>query len=140
MRELARQIGQQATNVSYWERTGKPPRSEVLMDMARVLGVSVEEVLGLKAPRKAASPAGHLCPTFEAVANLPRVSCSKFWKWWTPWSTARDGPGPKPGRPVDRPIPHYPKLSQVGRSGPRVRNAKFRFPCRNQFAIRLIQR
>jgi transcriptional regulator with XRE-family HTH domain len=72
VRELARQIGQQATNVSYWERTGKAPRSDLLMDMARVLGVSVEEVLGLKAPRKAASPAGRLGRTFEAVAKLPR--------------------------------------------------------------------
>ena len=41
------------------------------LDMARVLGVSVEEVLGLKAPRKAASPAGRLGRTFEAVAKLP---------------------------------------------------------------------
>lgn len=43
LRELARQISQQPTNVSYWERTGKTPRSEVLVDMAKALGVPVEE-------------------------------------------------------------------------------------------------
>lgn len=42
------------------------------MDMARVLGVSVEEVLGLKAPRQAAGPARRLGRTFEAVPKLPR--------------------------------------------------------------------
>jgi transcriptional regulator with XRE-family HTH domain len=73
VRELARQIGQQATNVSYWERTGKPPRSEVLMDMARVLGVSVEEVLGQSAKRRAtAVPGGKLGEVFQEVARLPR--------------------------------------------------------------------
>lgn len=48
------------------------------MDMARVLGVTVEEVLGLKAPRKVASPAGRPGRTFEAVAKLPRRKQQKI--------------------------------------------------------------
>ena len=79
VRELARQVGQQPTNVSYWERTGKIPRSEVLMDMARVLGVSVEELLGETPPRKnSGSPAGKLGRAFEAVSKLPRRQQQKI--------------------------------------------------------------
>lgn len=79
MRELARQIGQQPTNVSFWERTGKTPRSEVLMDMAKVLGVTVEELLGENPSRKSpGNPAGKLGRTFEAVSKLPRRQQQKI--------------------------------------------------------------
>jgi transcriptional regulator with XRE-family HTH domain len=30
LRELARQIGEDHSNIRYWETTGKPPRSELL--------------------------------------------------------------------------------------------------------------
>jgi hypothetical protein len=46
VRELARQIGESNTNVSYWESSGQIPRSDVLAPLAKVLGVSVEELLG----------------------------------------------------------------------------------------------
>lgn len=78
VRELARQIGQQPTNISYWERTGKAPRSEVLIDMAKVLGVPVEQLLGEEPSRKGQNPAGKLGRTFEAVAKLPRSKQSKI--------------------------------------------------------------
>lgn len=79
VRELARQIGQQPTNISFWERTGKTPRSEVLVDMARVLGVSVEELLGEAPARKSgANAAGKLGRTFEAVSKLPRRQQQKI--------------------------------------------------------------
>jgi len=79
VRELARQIGQQPTNVSFWERTGKTPRSEVLVDMARVLGVSVEQLLGQTPTRKNPNnPAGKLGRTFEAVSKLPRRQQQKI--------------------------------------------------------------
>ena len=78
VRELARQIGQQPTNISFWERTGKIPRSEVLVDMAKALGVSVEQLLGQPTPRKSAAPGGKLGQTFEAVSKLPRSKQSKI--------------------------------------------------------------
>lgn len=79
VRELARQIGQQPTNISFWERTGKTPRSEVLVDMAKVLGVSIEQLLGEKSTRKGqANPAGKLGRTFEAVSKLPRSQQTKI--------------------------------------------------------------
>jgi transcriptional regulator with XRE-family HTH domain len=72
VRELARQIDQQPTNVSYWERTGKIPRSEVLAPMAHALGVTVEELLGQPKPRRAQPAGGRLGRLFESVTRLPR--------------------------------------------------------------------
>lgn len=72
LRELARQIDQHPTNVSYWERTGQPPRSDVLMPIAQALGVSVQELLGEAAPKRAAAPAGKLGRVVETLTKLPR--------------------------------------------------------------------
>jgi transcriptional regulator with XRE-family HTH domain len=70
-RELARVIEQDSSNVSYWERTGKLPRSEVLLPIAKALGVSVEELLGEQKPRKPSSK-GRLSTVFDRVGQLPR--------------------------------------------------------------------
>ena len=72
VRELARQIGENHTNVSYWERSGQAPRSDVLAPIAAALGVSVQELLGEPAPKRAAAPAGKLGRVVESLAKLPR--------------------------------------------------------------------
>lgn len=72
VRELARQIGESHTNVSYWERSGQIPRSDVLAPMARVLGVTVESLLGQAATPRSLPPGSRLGQVFEAVAKLPR--------------------------------------------------------------------
>ena len=71
-RELARQIGQDQSNVRYWEQSGSPPRSDVLLPMAKALGVTVEELLGLEKPRRVLSPGGKVRHVFEEVSKLPR--------------------------------------------------------------------
>jgi len=71
-RELARQIGESSTNVSYWERSGQIPRSDVLLPMAKALGVTVEELLGQQKPIRAVSPGGKVRQVFEEVSKLPR--------------------------------------------------------------------
>ena len=60
VREVARQIGESHTNVLYWETSGNPPRSDVLVPMAKALGVTVEELLGEAVPRRALTPGGKL--------------------------------------------------------------------------------
>lgn len=73
-RELARLLEVHHSNVSFWERSGLPPRSDLLPQMAGVLGVSVDELLG-QTPRralKAAAPRGKLGQLFDEVAKLPR--------------------------------------------------------------------
>lgn len=70
-RELARMIGQDSSNVSYWERTEKIPRSELLVPIAKALGVTVEELLGQPKP-KSMPTKGKLNHVFERVSQLPR--------------------------------------------------------------------
>jgi transcriptional regulator with XRE-family HTH domain len=72
LRELARQIGEQPSNVSYWERSGGLPRADLLMPIASSLGVSVEELLGKTKPRRAPVAGGRLGQLVEKVSSLPR--------------------------------------------------------------------
>ena len=72
LRELARQINEQPSNVSYWERTGKLPKSEVLIPMAEALGVTVEQLLNEAAQKKKKKQGGKLGLVLEELATLPR--------------------------------------------------------------------
>ncbi len=72
VRELARQIGEQSSNVSFWERTGTLPRSDVLLPIATALGVTVEQLLGEEKPSRVISPGGRVRQLFEAVSKMPR--------------------------------------------------------------------
>jgi transcriptional regulator with XRE-family HTH domain len=71
-RELARRVGQDQSNIRYWETTGKPPRSDVLVPLARELGVTVEELLGLPKPRNNGKPGGRLGEVVERISRMPR--------------------------------------------------------------------
>jgi transcriptional regulator with XRE-family HTH domain len=78
VRELARQLGTPHTNVMYWERTGKVARPEFLIPMARILGVTVDELLGEPKARRVANPGGKLGQVFDAAAKLPRSKQEKI--------------------------------------------------------------
>lgn len=78
VRELARQIDESNTNVSYWERSGQIPRSDVLAPMAKALGVTVHELLGEPHPNRVIAPGGKLGHVFEQVAKLPRRQQDKI--------------------------------------------------------------
>jgi transcriptional regulator with XRE-family HTH domain len=77
--ELAELTGETQVNISFWERTDKPPRSDALPKLAKVLGVGVEDLLGIQpTPPTPASlgnfpgPVGQVQRTFEEVRRLPR--------------------------------------------------------------------
>jgi transcriptional regulator with XRE-family HTH domain len=72
VREVARLIGESHTNVSYWERSGQIPRSDVLVPLAKVLGVAIEELLGQPKAKRAIPIGGRLRQVFERAARLPR--------------------------------------------------------------------
>ena len=72
LRELARQIDEQPSNISFWERSGTLPRSDVLIAIAKAIGISVEELLGQPKPSRNAIPGGRLGRIFETVSRLPR--------------------------------------------------------------------
>ena len=77
VREVARQLGTTHTTVMYWERTGKVGKTEYVLPLAKLLGVSVEEVLGAPKPRKNTTPGGKLGKAFEEAAKLPRSKQEK---------------------------------------------------------------
>jgi transcriptional regulator with XRE-family HTH domain len=71
--ELARLIGEPQANIAFWERTEKPPRSDVLPKLADVLGVRIEELLDVQAPSGRRAPAASQAKRlFEEVQKLPR--------------------------------------------------------------------
>ena len=72
IRELARRIGEDHSNVRYWETIGHTPRSDVLIPMAKALGVTVEELLGAPKPKRVMGPGGRLGQVFDAASRLPR--------------------------------------------------------------------
>jgi len=69
--ELAKRINTHASNVAFWELSGTPPRGAILPALARELGVSVDELLGVK-PTRPAIAKGRLQEAFHAAAKLPR--------------------------------------------------------------------
>jgi transcriptional regulator with XRE-family HTH domain len=77
VRELARQIGEQHTNVSYWERSGNLPRADLLRPIAEALSVTIEQLLG-DAPRRAMPAGGRLRQLFERASKLPRRQQEKL--------------------------------------------------------------
>jgi transcriptional regulator with XRE-family HTH domain len=71
--ELARLVGEPQANIAFWERTDKPPRSDVLPKLADALGVRIEELLDAHAPpARRALPAGQIRRVFDEVQKLPR--------------------------------------------------------------------
>jgi transcriptional regulator with XRE-family HTH domain len=87
--ELARYVGVPQANIAFWERSEKPPRSEVLPKMAEALGVGVEDLLivdaGKAVSRKAAKsngrPAGKVREVFDRVSKLPRRQQEHIVNW-----------------------------------------------------------
>lgn len=78
-RELARHLGVHYSNISFWESTGLIPRSSVLTPMAKILGVSVEQLLGNGShAKRVATPSGRARLAFEAVSKLPRRQQQKI--------------------------------------------------------------
>lgn len=75
--QLAAKIGVHVSNIAFWELSGTPPRGEVLPALARELGVSVDELLGVT-PQKPAIAKGRLQEAFHAAAKLPRRQQQKI--------------------------------------------------------------
>lgn len=87
--ELARYVGVPQANIAFWERSEKPPRSDVLPKMAQALGVGVEDLLIVgdenpmkkKAAKSNGRPAGKVREIFERVSKLPRRQQEHIVNW-----------------------------------------------------------
>ena len=84
--EMAELIGEPQPNVSFWELSEKPPRSDVLPKMAEVLGVEIADLLHVNGKRAVAAqrggkPPGKLRKVFEDVSKLPRRQQEHIIRW-----------------------------------------------------------
>jgi transcriptional regulator with XRE-family HTH domain len=72
--ELAELVGEPQANIAFWERSAKPPRSDVLPKLARILSVRVEDLLdvGTPLPQRRSGPVGRVAQVFNEVRKLPR--------------------------------------------------------------------
>jgi transcriptional regulator with XRE-family HTH domain len=84
--QLAKLVHVHPSNIGFWELKGTPPRGEVLPALARVLGVSVDEILGVEPikPRRQVAK-GKLQQLFEAASHLPRRQQQKIVEFVEPF-------------------------------------------------------
>jgi transcriptional regulator with XRE-family HTH domain len=80
--ELADAIGEMQQTIAYWERSPRPARSDAIPKIARVLGVSIEDLLSdtnvpPKRPIKS-GPTGKMEKLFAEVSRLPRRQQDKI--------------------------------------------------------------
>lgn len=78
--ELAQRIGVHQQTIAFWEQSEKPPRSEVLLDLAKALGVSVEALLteNLNSTKRKGGPEGKMRKLFQETSSLPRRQQEKI--------------------------------------------------------------
>ena len=80
--ELAQKIGVLQQTIAFWEQSDKPPRSEVLPQLAEALGVKVEALLApdekLTTKKNGGGPKGKLKRLFEEASGLPRSQQDKI--------------------------------------------------------------
>lgn len=72
--ELADIVGEPQANIAFWERSAKPPRSDVLPQLAQALSVRVEDLLGVHTPlpQRRSGPIGRVAQVLDEVRKLPR--------------------------------------------------------------------
>jgi transcriptional regulator with XRE-family HTH domain len=79
--ELADAVGVPQTNIVFWEWSDKPPRSDLLPKIAKILGVRVDELIvsdGHVPLTNRPGPVGEIQRAFEAVRKLPRSQQRKI--------------------------------------------------------------
>ena len=72
VRGLARQLGLHHTTILQWERSRKIAKTEFLVPMSEILGVSIEQLLGQPKRRGSTAPGGKVGQVFRQVSELPR--------------------------------------------------------------------
>jgi transcriptional regulator with XRE-family HTH domain len=75
--ELADAVGVAVSNIAFWETKGTPPRGEVLPALAKALGASADEILGISPQRPKPAAKGRLQLAFDSAAQLPRRQQAK---------------------------------------------------------------
>jgi transcriptional regulator with XRE-family HTH domain len=72
-KQLADKLDVPLSNITFWERSDKPPRAEMLPKLAAALAVSVDVLMRVTPPSPKKTVAkGRLQKVFEEVSMLPR--------------------------------------------------------------------
>jgi len=71
-REFARRLQTSHTNVNAWEKSGWIAKTEFVAPAAEILGVTIEELIGLPKKRANPIPGGKLGQVFAQASQLPR--------------------------------------------------------------------
>lgn len=71
---LAKMLNVPHTNIAFWEWSEKPPRSDIIPQMAKILGVGVDQLLGTQEAlgRHRSGPVGKLERVLEEARQLSR--------------------------------------------------------------------
>jgi transcriptional regulator with XRE-family HTH domain len=77
--QVAERLGMTQRAYAYWERNPVALRPEQFQQLARVLSVSVEELLGESPSKRGGTgPAGKMRQLFDAASRLPRSQQQKI--------------------------------------------------------------
>ena len=77
VRALANALGISHTAVMKWEKAQRINKVEFLLPLSQILGVTIEELIGLPASRQNSVPGGKLGQIFREVSELPRRQQNK---------------------------------------------------------------
>ena len=81
-KQLAKKLAVHHSNIAFWERSDKPPRGDILPELASTLDVSLDVLLNAKKSTTDKSakllPKGKLFRTFESASQLPRRQQDKI--------------------------------------------------------------
>lgn len=69
--ELAQALGTTQRMITYYETRAEKAPATLLPRMAEVLGVSTDELLGIKAPRRSKSPDTRLQRRLQQIEKMP---------------------------------------------------------------------
>ena len=76
--QMADKLGLAQQSYAAWERRNVALRSDQLQQLAEILGVGVDQLLGrTPKPARAAGPVGKLRQVFESASKLPRHQQAK---------------------------------------------------------------
>lgn len=75
--DLAEKMNVSQQVIAAWERKAKAIRTDTLIKLAGILGVSADVLLGIK-PARQSGPTGRVRQIFDAVAALPRRQQQKI--------------------------------------------------------------
>lgn len=70
-KELGEELGISQRMVAYYEGQTEHPPTKLMPLLAKALGVSADELLGLKSSKRTEKPAGRLARRLKAIESLP---------------------------------------------------------------------